>query len=325
MTDRLLFEIFATPITAFELFGALGAFAALLLALAVLRGGRRAEMDAQMAALARNHAEMAGRMQTLAEILGGRQMDFARAVAEKLDSSAHRVNERLDTSSRATLANLGALNERLAVIDAAQARLTGLTQEVVGLKDILSNKQARGAFGQGRMEAIIRDALPANAYKFQHTLSTGARPDCVLRLPGDDKFLAVDAKFPLEAFSALKEAEKAVTRFRVIERGKDFDLVECELETGRKNQIRVHMAHIGHPVAGDPVYGGRRFKMGKMSEERRKPVQDALEALHGQALHARRLAFTHPLTGEAMSFEAPPPPDIEAFLTFLRSGGENAH
>jgi len=56
------------------------------------------------------------------------------------------------------------------------------------------------------MEAIIRDALPANAYKFQHTLSTGARPDCVLRLPGDDKFLAVDAKFPLEAFSALKEA-----------------------------------------------------------------------------------------------------------------------
>ena len=206
MTDRLLFEIFATPITAFELFGALGAFAALLLALAVLRGGRRAEMDAQMAALARNHAEMAGRMQTLAEILGGRQMDFARAVAEKLDSSAHRVNERLDTSSRATLANLGALNERLAVIDAAQARLTGLTQEVVGLKDILSNKQARGAFGQGRMEAIIRDALPANAYKFQHTLSTGARPDCVLRLPGDDKFLAVDAKFPLEAFSALKEA-----------------------------------------------------------------------------------------------------------------------
>jgi len=53
-------------------------------------------MDAQMAALARNHAEMAGRMQTLAEILGGRQMDFARAVAEKLDSSAHRVNERLE-------------------------------------------------------------------------------------------------------------------------------------------------------------------------------------------------------------------------------------
>jgi DNA recombination protein RmuC len=215
MTDRFLFEIFATPITPFALLAALGGLLVLLLVfglLALSRGGGKAERDAQMAALARNHAEMAGRMQTLAEILGGRQMDFARAVAEKLDSSAHRVNERLDVSSRATLHNLGALNERLALIDAAQARLTGLTQEVVGLKEILSNKQARGAFGQGRMEAIIRDALPASAYFFQHTLSTGARPDCVLRLPGDDKFLCVDAKFPLEAFSALKQAGDEAAR-----------------------------------------------------------------------------------------------------------------
>jgi DNA recombination protein RmuC len=169
-------------------------------------GGRRAHTDAQMAELARAHAEMAGRLQTFAEILGGRQADFARAVGEKLDSSAHRVNERLETSARATFVNLSALNERLALIDSAQARLAGLTQEVVGLKDILANKQTRGAFGQGRMEAIIRDALPANAFAFQHTLSTGARPDCALKLPGDDKILALDAKFPLEAFTALKDA-----------------------------------------------------------------------------------------------------------------------
>jgi DNA recombination protein RmuC len=221
MTDRLLFEIYATPVTLFEFLGGVAVFALLLLGLlalavlAALRGSggrRRAETEAQMAALARNHAEMAGRMQTLAEILGGRQADFARAVAEKLDSSSHRVNERLETSSRATLENLGALNERLGLIDAAQARLAGLTQEVVGLKEILGNKQTRGAFGQGRMEAIIRDALPAHSYKFQHTLSTGARPDCALRLPGDDKFLAVDAKFPLEAFSALKEARDEAVR-----------------------------------------------------------------------------------------------------------------
>jgi DNA recombination protein RmuC len=215
MTDRLLFEIYATPITLFEFLAALAVLALLLLAFAALRGSggrRRVETDEQMAALARNHAEMAGRMQTLAEILGGRQADFARAVAEKLDSSAHRVNERLETSSRATLENLGALNERLGLIDAAQARLAGLTQEVVGLKEILGNKQTRGAFGQGRMEAIIRDALPAHAYQFQHTLSTGARPDCALRLPGDDKILAVDAKFPLEAFSALKEARDGAVR-----------------------------------------------------------------------------------------------------------------
>jgi DNA recombination protein RmuC len=208
MPDRLLFEIGAFPVMASELAACLGALA--LLAFLLFARGRQADQaaraEAQLSALARAHAEMAGRLQTMAEILGGRQADFARAVSEKLDSSAHRVNERLETSARVTLANLGALNERLALIDSAQTRLAGLTEQVVGLKDILANKQARGAFGQGRMEAIIRDALPASAFAFQHTLSTGARPDCALRLPGDDKILAVDAKFPLEAFSALREA-----------------------------------------------------------------------------------------------------------------------
>ena len=108
--------------------------------------------------------------------------------------------------------NLGSLNERLAVIDAAQARLTEMTREVVSLKDILANKQARGAFGQGRMEAIVRDGLPAGAYDFQFTLSNRARPDCVIRLPGDARLLAVDAKFPLEGFSALRAARDDETR-----------------------------------------------------------------------------------------------------------------
>ena len=87
------------------------------------------------------------------------------------------------------------------MIDAAQARLAGMTEEVVSLKDILANKQTRGAFGQGRMEAIVRDGLPAGAYEFQYTLSNKTRPDCVIRLPGDPRVLAVDAKFPLEAFT----------------------------------------------------------------------------------------------------------------------------
>jgi DNA recombination protein RmuC len=93
-----------------------------------------------------------------------------------------------------------------AVIDAAQARVAALTQEVVGLKDILANKQARGAFGQGRLEAIIRDALPSASFEFQYTLSNNTRPDCVIRLPGDPRLMIVDAKFPLEAFTALRQA-----------------------------------------------------------------------------------------------------------------------
>jgi DNA recombination protein RmuC len=211
MANHLLFELLALPDAVLGAGAAI--FVLLLTVIFSLLGHRhRADAAAQMAALSHSHAEMAGRMQTLAEILGGRQADFARAVAEKLDSSSHRVNERLEISARATLANLGALNERLGLIDAAQARLTGLTQEVVGLKEILGNKQTRGAFGQGRMEAIIRDALPVSAYAFQHTLSTGARPDCALKLPGDDKILAVDAKFPLEAFTALKDARDEAFR-----------------------------------------------------------------------------------------------------------------
>ena len=98
------------------------------------------------------------------------------------------------------------------MIDAAQSRLSEMTREVVSLKDILSNKQSRGAFGQGRMEAIVRDGLPAGAYEFQFTLSNRARPDCVIRLPGDARLLAVDAKFPLEGFTALRAARDDETR-----------------------------------------------------------------------------------------------------------------
>ena len=92
----------------------------------------------------------------------------------------------------------------LAVIDTAQKNLTSLSTEMISLKDILSNKQARGAYGQGRMEAIIRDGLHATAYAFQATLSNGTRPDCLITLPDSELKLVIDAKFPLEAFNALE-------------------------------------------------------------------------------------------------------------------------
>jgi DNA recombination protein RmuC len=161
----------------------------------------------QIAELARSNAELTGRVRSMGELLGARQADLARLVAERLDAVGARVGRGLEDQGRAAGESLAKLNERLAVIDSAQARLTGLTEEVIGLKDILANKQARGAFGQGRMEAIIRDALPAVAYIFQHTLSNRCRPDCVIRLPGDERLMVVDAKFPLEAFTALKDAE----------------------------------------------------------------------------------------------------------------------
>jgi DNA recombination protein RmuC len=181
---------------------------------AMLRARSRAErqrvdesLERRLLDLGQANAEMRGSLQAMAETLGQRQTDLARLVAERLDSVGAHVGQGLEQSRRVAHEDLSKLNERLAVIDAAQARLADLTEEVVGIKDILANKQARGAFGQGRMEAIIRDLLPPSAFVFQHTLSNRTRPDCVVRLPNDDRVLVIDAKFPLEAFLALKEAE----------------------------------------------------------------------------------------------------------------------
>jgi DNA recombination protein RmuC len=233
--DHLLFSAGGLPITAAHvLFAAVALLLALLGAatISLIRASRAAaqaaeealrrqrEFDARMSELARNGTELAGRVQAFAEAVGSRQADLSRLVSERLDAVGMRVGQGLENQSRATGDHLSKLNERLAVIDAAQAKLTGLTQEVVGLKDILANKQARGAFGQGRMEAIVKDGLPPSAYEFQYTLTNRNRPDCIIRLPGDDRVLVIDAKFPLEAFSALKAAEsdelrkQAMTRVR---------------------------------------------------------------------------------------------------------------
>ena len=180
---------------------------------------REREMDDKMAELARASAELAGRMQTVAEVFGSRQADLTRHVGERLDAVGHRLGAGLEQSSIRQNETLTKLHERLAVIDSAQGRLATMTEEVIGLKDILSNKQARGAFGQGRMEAIVRDGLPASAYSFQETLQPSrVRPDCVVRLPGDERVLAIDAKFPLEGFTTLRDAKGEDERNRAITR-----------------------------------------------------------------------------------------------------------
>jgi DNA recombination protein RmuC len=120
---------------------------------------------------------------------------------------SHRLGESMTNTARVTNESLLQLNERLAVVDAAQARLAELSSHMVTLKDVLSNKQARGAFGQGRMEAIVADGLPKDSYAFQYTLSNGKRPDCAIFLPGDVRPLLVDAKFPLESITAFREAQ----------------------------------------------------------------------------------------------------------------------
>lgn len=168
---------------------------------------RQREIDDKIAQIMTAQAAMGGGVQSGLQGLSSRQSDLARFVSERIEGLQHRVGQGLADSVQKTSDNLAQLNERLAVIDAAQKNLTDLTGEVVGLKDILANKQARGAYGQGRMEAIVRDGLPGGFYEFQATLSNRTRPDCLVKLPGDGRGLVIDAKFPLEGFTAFREAK----------------------------------------------------------------------------------------------------------------------
>ncbi len=116
-----------------------------------------------------------------------------------------------------------------------------------------------------------------------------------------------DANRQKMAVVGAPRGKRAVTHYRMKEALKGAALVECRLETGRTHQVRVHMAHIGHPLLGDPVYG-----QGRLAETCR-----AL-GFARQALHARSLEFRHPISRDEMSFETPPPSDIQALLTHLR-------
>jgi 23S rRNA pseudouridine1911/1915/1917 synthase len=108
----------------------------------------------------------------------------------------------------------------------------------------------------------------------------------------------------------------AVTRARVLERfGEAVALIECRLETGRTHQIRVHMAHAGHALVGDPVYGGRRKASPSAIGE---GAAEAVNAFPRQALHAAVLGFAHPDDGRELRFEAPLPEDMAALLGTLR-------
>lgn len=168
----------------------------------------------QIAELLRAQMEMQGRLSAMTDVLGRRQSELNQVVGQRLDGMTERLGTSLADQNRATHENLRRLQERLAVIDAAQNNIQLLAKDVVGLQAILANKQTRGAFGQGRMEAIVADALPAGAFQFQSTLSNGARPDCTIRMPNGAPRLVIDAKFPLEAWNAWRNAASAEERKR---------------------------------------------------------------------------------------------------------------
>ena len=232
---QILFMIGAWPVRTGDAligFGALTLVLLFVVVIVVARSGRRGAefamahamradgLEERLNDMLRAQSEANGRVDAMAQALAGRQAEMARAVNERLDSVTHRVGQSMEQTTRNTMDSLRVLHERLGIIDNAHKNLTDLTTQVTTLRDVLANKQSRGAFGQARMEAIVQDGLPKGSFEFQHTLSSGKRPDCVVFLP-DQRPLCIDAKFPLEAFTALHDArsdeerKSATQRLRV--------------------------------------------------------------------------------------------------------------
>lgn len=189
-------------------------------------------VELQLGQLADMQNQLAGRLATLQEGQTTSQQALNQALNERLDAVSQRLNQSLTENTQKTnqtlnerlekvsknltetsLKNreqlgeqLGMLNTRLAVIGEAQKKLDSLTTEVVGLQEVLGNKQARGAFGEIQLNDLVTNALPPSAYSFQTTLSNGKRADCLIMLPNPPGSIAIDSKFPLDSYRRLVDA-----------------------------------------------------------------------------------------------------------------------
>ena len=167
--------------------------------------------------LFRGQAELAGRLTQISEYSRQQQDVIASAINEqrvsvlkimdeKLLQVAKNVSEGLQQNTVKTNETLTDLRERLAKIDVAQQKISALSEQVVSLQEVLSNKQARGAFGESQLNDRVTAALPPSAYEFQVVLTNQKRADCVLKLPNPPGLIVIDSKFPLESYHALRVA-----------------------------------------------------------------------------------------------------------------------
>ena len=189
-----------------------------LLLLTLRAAGRAAAL---VAPLSREVGWMAGRVQALSDgqerLAGGlHHVSEAAAVSQsamlavmeqRLAEVSRNMGETLVGTSTRTARSLGELHQRLETIDRAQANIEKLSGNVLSLQDILSNKQTRGAFGEIQLNDIVIKALPSDAYTMQATLSNGKRADCLIHLPNPPGPIVIDAKFPLEAYEAIRRAD----------------------------------------------------------------------------------------------------------------------
>ena len=150
---------------------------------------------------------LAGGLHHVSETQVVSQTAMLQLMEQRLAEVSRQMGESLHGTSTRTARSLGELQQRLETIDKAQANIEKLSGNVLNLQDILANKQARGAFGEIQLNDIVVKALPSDAYTMQATLSNGKRADCLVHLPNPPGPIVIDAKFPLEAYEALRRAE----------------------------------------------------------------------------------------------------------------------
>lgn len=182
---------------------------AAILAVAVILIVAQARLSARMAQIHEAHAAAEARM---GERLQAQERVVTRYLEERLTAMGKQVGETLEKSAKEATTSMTDLKERLAVIDAAQKNITELSAQVVGLQDILANKQTRGEFGEIQLNDLVSSVLPPFAYEFQATLSNRARADCLIKLPNPPGSIVVDSKFPLEGYRLLRAAQDETSR-----------------------------------------------------------------------------------------------------------------
>ncbi|MDX1400307.1 MAG: DNA recombination protein RmuC, partial [Kiloniellales bacterium] len=162
------------------------------------------ELSGRLSQMAESHATQQSKV---TEQLQTQERILSKNFEERMADFSKRLGDHLQDSSTRSQQALSDLRERLAVIDKAQQNITDLSTQVVGLQDILANKQARGAFGEVQLQAIVESVLPPSAYGFQVKLSNEKVADCLLQLPNPPGPIAIDSKFPLESYEALQSAD----------------------------------------------------------------------------------------------------------------------
>ncbi|QPZ92784.1 DNA recombination protein RmuC [Thioclava electrotropha] len=207
------------PLTLGLLLGSAALVILLILMVAMLRAaGRQTRamdpMVGQMNLLAQRvqnlsdgQQQLSGGLHHVSEAQAASQTKVLALMEQRLAEVSRGMSESLHGTATRTARSLGDLHQRLEAIDKAQANIEKLSGNVLGLQDILSNKQTRGAFGEIQLHDIVGKALPSDSFTMQATLSNGKRADCLIHLPNPPGPIVIDSKFPLEAYEALRRAD----------------------------------------------------------------------------------------------------------------------